>query len=350
MMYKLNKKLSATIAMASLLALSACSNQEAATNSDEVITLRFSHFMTLNDSMNKEAFEPWARQVEEDSNGRIKVEIYPSATLSKPDVTYDAAAKGTIDIGVQPHGYTSGRFPVSQIAELPGVSESGEQLSCVLHTLYDDGVISNEYADTHLLFMMGSGPHGIHTVDTPIRTPADLKGMRIRRTSSVAADMLESVGAVTVGMPASDTYTSLQRGVIDGVSLPWQPIQAFRLDELVNSHTYIPFYNAAFVVTMNKDKYESLPDDLKKVIDDNSGAQMGIKASQIFDRVNAEVRQAAVDKGDTMVEIPDPLNDPAWKAPLEAGMQKYLSSVNVEGVDTQEVYEKAKAAGAACKV
>lgn len=343
----MDKKLSSAIALASMLALSSCSNQNTATSADEVVTLRFSHFMTLNDSMNKEAFEPWARQVEEDSNGRIKVEIFPSATLSKPDVTYDAAAKGTIDIGVQPQGYTSGRFPVSQIAELPGVSESGEQLSCVLHTLYDDGVISNEYEDTHLLYMMGSGPHGIHTVDKPIRTPSDLNGMRIRRTSSVAADMLESVGAVTIGMPASDTYTSLQRGVIDGVSLPWQPIQAFRLDELVNSHTYIPFYNAAFVVTMNKDKYESLPDDLKKVIDDNSGAKMGAKASQIFDRVNAEVRQAAVDKGDTMIEIPDPLNDPAWSAPLEAGIQKYLSSV--QGVDAQEVYEKAKAAGAACK-
>ncbi len=343
----MDKKLSSAVALASILALSSCSNQSASTNDDEVVTLRFSHFMTLNDSMNKEAFEPWARQVEEDSNGRIKVEIFPSATLSKPDVTYDAAAKGIIDIGVQPQGYTSGRFPVSQIAELPGVSESGEQLSCVLHTLYDDGVISNEYEDTHLLYMMGSGPHGIHTVDKPIRTPSDLNGMRIRRTSSVAADMLESVGAVTIGMPASDTYTSLQRGVIDGVSLPWQPIQAFRLDELVNAHTYVPFYNAAFVVTMNKDKYESLPDDLKKVIDDNSGAQMGAKASQIFDRVNAEVRQAAVDKGDTMIEIPDPLNDPAWRAPLEAGVQKYLKSVS--GVDANDVYEKAKAAGAACK-
>ena len=343
----MDKKLSSAIALASILALSSCSNQNTATNADEVITLRFSHFMTLNDSMNKEAFEPWARQVEEDSNGRIKVEIFPSATLSKPDVTYDAAAKGTIDIGVQPHGYTSGRFPVTQIAELPGVSESGEQLGCVLHTLYDDGIISNEYEDTHLLYMMGSGPHGLHTVDTPIRTPSDLNGMRIRRTSSVAADLLESVGATTIGMPASDTYTSLQRGVIDEVSLPWQPIQAFRLDEIVNTHTYVPFYNAAFVVTMNKDKYESLPDDLKKVIDDNSGAQMGIKASKIFDRVNAEVKQAAIDKGDTMIEIPDPLNDSAWKAPLEAGIQKYLNSV--KGVDAQEVYEKAKAAGAACK-
>ena len=74
---------------------------------------------------------------------------------------------------------------------------------------------------------------------------------------------------------------------------------------------------------------------------------MGIKASKIFDRVNAEVKQAAIDKGDTMIEIPDPLNDSAWKAPLEAGIQKYLNSV--KGVDAQEVYEKAKAAGVACK-
>ena len=135
-------------------------------------------------------------------------------------------------------------------------------------------VISSEYDDTHLLFMMGTGPGGMHTVDQAIRTPDDLKGLRMRRPSAIAGDIIGSAGGTPVGLPATDIYTSLQRGVLDGVSLPWDATGSFRLLELTNTHTNIPFYSSAIMVTMNKDKYDSLPDDLKKVIDDNSGKAM----------------------------------------------------------------------------
>lgn len=343
-------KLSSAMLLSGMLALAGCSGENSSgTQAGDVTTLRFSHFMTQNDPINLEVFEPWAKKVEADSNGRIKVDIFPSATLSKPDGTYEATANGVVDIGVQLQGYTSGRFPMSLVAELPGISNSGEQLSCVIHKLYDDGVIADEYKDTHMLFMMGSGNHGIHTKDKAIRTPDDLKGMRIRRTSSVTADLLEALGAVPAGIAVVDTYTSLQRGVIDGVGLPWQPMAAFRLNELVNNHTVLPFYNAEFIVTMNKDKYDSLPDDLKKVIDDNSGALMGIKGSKVFDRVNDEVMKEVEAKGDTIVSITDPLNDPAWKAALEKGTQKYLDGLEKQGIDSKALYEQVKAASTACQ-
>ncbi|MCS4533254.1 TRAP transporter substrate-binding protein [Neisseria montereyensis] len=347
----MKRKLSYVALMAGLLAVAGCSNDQSSadSNSEGVTTLRFSHFMTPNDPINKEVFEPWAKKVEEDSKGRLKVEIYPSATLSKPDSTYESSVSGIVDIGVQPQGYTSGRFPISLMAELPGISTSGEQLGCVMHKLYDDGVIADEYKDTHVLFMLGSGSHSLHTKDKTIKTPADLQGMRIRRTSSVTADLLDALGAVPVGIPAMDTYTSLQRGVIDGVSLPWQPMAAFRLNELVNTHTVLPYYNAEFVISMNKDKYNSLPDDLKKVIDDNSGAQMGIKGSKIFDRINEEVMKEAAARGDTIIEIKDPLNDPAWKPALEKGTQKYLDNLKAQGIDADALYEKVKAASVSCQ-
>lgn len=136
----------------------------------------------------------WARKVEEESDGRLKVEIYPSATLSSADSTYESTANGTIDIGSQVQGYSNGRFPLTQIAELPGLSNSATQMNCMLQTLYDDGVISSEYEDTHLLFMMGTGPGGIHTIDNPIRKPEDLKGLRMRRPSAIAGDIIESAG------------------------------------------------------------------------------------------------------------------------------------------------------------
>ncbi|WP_367109561.1 TRAP transporter substrate-binding protein [uncultured Psychrobacter sp.] len=344
------------LSMAIALGMAGCSNQtdsneeaSAATATQETTTLRFSHFWPATSAMHTDVFAPWAQRLEEESDGRLKVELYPSATLSKPDVTYDAAAKGTIDIGSQAHGYTAGRFPLTTIAELPGLSNSAGQMSCMLQTLYDDGTLAGEYEDTHLLFMMGAGPGVLHTVDTPIRTPADMKGMRIRRPSAVAGDIIEATGASPVGLPATDIYTSLQRGVIDGLSLPWSPTGDFKLTEITSAHTNIPFYSSALLVTMNKDKYESLPEDLKKIIDDNSGRVMADIAGEMFDREDAKFMEEARAKGDTIIDIPDPLNDPDWKGPLLEGTNKYLADVNALGLDADGVYEKAQAASAACE-
>jgi len=351
----MRKKLPIGLTLAALLALTGCAqSNETATgakaSNDEVTTLRLSHLWPATSAAHTEIIEPWAKKIAEESGGRLKVEIYPSATLSKPDATYEAAAKGTIDIGTQLQGYTSGRFPLTQVAELPGLSSSATQMNCMLQTLYDDGVIAQEYDDTHLLFMMGTGPGGIHTVDRPIRKPSDLSGLRIRRPSAIAGDIIESAGGTPVGLPATDLYTSLQRGVLDGVSLTWDAMGPFRLIELTNTHTNIPFYSSAMMVTMNKDKYENLPDDLKKVIDDNSGMAMATAAGKVFDAQDKKYMAEAKEKGHTMINIPDPLNDPQWQGPLEAGTKKYLNDVSALGLDAQMVYEKAKEASAACNV
>ncbi len=351
-------KLSPLFSIGALVAMSliGCSNQTtdnadgSSATAQETTTLRFTHFWPATSSINQEVFEPWAKQIETDSNGRLKVELYPSSTLSKADVTYESAVKGTIDIGSQAHGYTSGRFPLTQILELPGLSSSATQMGCMLQTLYEDGTLAGEYEDSHLLFMYGAGPGALHTTDKLIRTPEDMKGLRIRRPSAVAGDIIESMGASPVGLPANDIYTSLQRGVIDGLSLPWEAVKTFKIDEVARYHTDIPFYSSALMVTMNKDKYNSLPDDLKKVIDDNSGMALANKVGEVFDKHDTTVLQAAKDDGHEVFEVLDPLNDPAWKGPLEKGTKKYLDDVTALGHDAQGVYEKAKAASAACKV
>jgi TRAP-type C4-dicarboxylate transport system substrate-binding protein len=338
------------------LSLIACSNvdnddttESVATPQEETV-LRFSHFWPATSSINQEVFEPWAKKIEEESNGQLKVELYPSATLSKPDVTYESAVKGTVDIGSQAHGYTSGRFPLTQIAELPGLSSSATQMGCILQTLYEDGTIANEYDDTHVLFMYGAGPGTLHTTNKLIKTPADMRGMRIRRPSAVAGDIIESMGASPVGLPANDMYTSLQRGVVDGLSFPWEAVTTFKIDEVTKYHTNIPFYSSGLMVAMNQDSYDALPDDLKKVIDDNSGMALAKKVGEVFDRHDLLALQSARDQGHEVFDIPDPLNDPAWKGPLEKGMQKYLKDVGDLGLDAEGVYEKAKAASLTCEV
>lgn len=340
----------AALAAVSLLGCSNQSDNGDTSSSQETTVLRFSHFYPATADVNKEIFEPWARKIEEDSNGRLKVEVYPSATLSKADTAYESTVKGTIDIGSQVQGYTSGRFPLTQIAELPGLSNSSTQTGCMLQTLYENGTISSEYEDSHLLFMFATGPGTLHTTNKLIRTPEDMKGMRIRRPSAVAGDIIESMGASPVGLPANDIYTSLQRGVVDGLSFPWEAITTFKLDELTKYHTNIPFYSSALMMTMNKDKYESLPDDLKKVIDDNSGMALTKKVGKMWDKTDLIGLQAARDRGNEVVDIPDPLNDPDWKGPLLKGTQKYLDDVSALGLDAEGVYKKAKEASVACKV
>ncbi len=349
-------KLAPILSITALAAISlfGCSNQSDSSSdeasSQETTVLRFSHFYPSTSDINEQIFEPWAKKIEADSNGRLKVEVYPSATISKADTAYESAVKGTIDIGSQVQGYTSGRFPLSQIAELPGLSNSSTQTGCMLQTLYDNGAIASEYDDSHLLFMFATGPGTLHSTNKLIKTPEDMRGMRIRRPSAVAGDIIESMGASPVGLPATDIYTSLQRGVVDGLSFPWEAMATFKLDELTKYHTNMPFYSSALMVTMNKDKYEGLPEDLKKVIDDNSGMALSKKVGAMWDKTYSVQLQAARDKGDEVIDILDPLNDPDWKGPLEKGTQKYLDDVNALGLDADGVYEKAKAASIACKV
>jgi len=132
--------------------------------------------------------------------------------------------------------------------------------------------------------MFATGPGTLHSTNKLIGTPEDMRGMRIRRPSAVAGDIIESMGASPVGLPANDIYTSLQRGVVDGLSFPWEAMETFKLNELTKYHTNMPFYSSALMVTMNKDKYEGLPEDLKQVIDDNSGMALSKKVGAMWDK------------------------------------------------------------------
>ncbi|ALM53837.1 TRAP transporter substrate-binding protein [Halomonas huangheensis] len=321
----------------------------AATSAEAATTLRMAHFWPGASGINTEIFEEWARAVEEDSGGELRVQMFPSGTLAKADDIYDATVNGIADIGVTAQGYTAGRFPLSQIVELPGVADDARQGACVLQTLYDDGQLNSEYDDTHVLFMFTTGPGYIHTVDTDVQTPADLEGLRIRRPTAVAGDILENMGASPVGMPAPDIYTSMQRGVIDGLSFPWEGMKGFRINELVEYHTQVPFYSLIFVATMNQRIWESLSPEQQAAIDANSGMRWAGQSGEVFHSIDQQGRQEAEDAGHTIRVVDDPLNDPEWSAPLQQGIDEYLAGLEERGLDqARDVYNAALAARDSC--
>ncbi|SFU81983.1 TRAP transporter substrate-binding protein [Halomonas korlensis] len=334
-------KFTACLLAASIAGLSAASAQSAT-------TLRMAHFWPGASGVNQKIFEAWAATLEEESGGELRVEMFPSGTLAKPDSIYEAAANGIADIGATAQGYTAGRFPLSQIVELPGVATTATQGACVLQTLYDEGHLDEEYADTKPLFMFTTGPGGIHTIDTDVQVPSDLEGLRIRRPTAVAGEMLENMGASPVGMPAPDIYTAMQRGVIDGLSFPWEGLKGFRINELVEYHTEVPFYTLIFVATMNQRAYDSLSPEQQAVIDANSGMKWAENAGVVFDRLDVEGKREAEDAGHTIREIENPLEHPDWQKPLQDGIDNYLAQVEERGLPAREVYEAALTASESC--
>ncbi|MGQ4878082.1 TRAP transporter substrate-binding protein [Billgrantia sp. LNSP4103-1] len=305
-------------------------------------TLRVAHFWPGASGINQDIFEAWADAVEEDAGGELSVEIFPSGTLAKPDAIYEAAVNGISDIGITAQGYTAGRFPLSQIVELPGVADSAPQGACILQSLYEEGHLDEEYDDSRPLFFFTTGPGGIHTVDTDVQKPSDLEGLRIRRPTAVAGDILENMGANPVGMPAPDIYTAMQRGVVDGLSFPWEGLKGFRINELVEYHTEVPFYTLIFVATMNQRTYDSLSPEQQEAIDANSGMKWAEKAGEVFAALDVAGKQEAEEAGHTIRVIENPLEDPDWQQPLQDGIDNYLAELEERGLSqARDIYEAA---------
>lgn len=313
------------------------------------VTLRFAHHFPAVAGAHKNIFQPWAEKVSAESNGKIEVQLFPSGTLAKPPSQYEAVKNRIADVTATIQGYTANRFPLTQVVELPGLVKSAAHGSCVLQTLYDEGHLDEEYKDTKPLFLFTHGPGLIHTKDKIIKEPTDLAGMRIRRPTAVVANILKEVKAQPVGMPAPTSYQSMQRGVIDGASFPWEGALVFRLNELAKAHTEVGgLYTLSFIVTMNKSVYDDLSPDLKKVIDNNSGKEWSARAAKDFDRLDRIGRENAVKDGHEIFTVEDGTENPAWKPILERAKEAYLTDLEARGLPARKVYARAKEIAQSC--
>ncbi|MFV0576901.1 MAG: TRAP transporter substrate-binding protein [Vibrio sp.] len=305
----------------------------------EQYTLRMSHPWPATSDINQGLTE-WANSLENASNQQIKVEIFPSQTLTKSANSYQAVVHHIADITATVQGYTANRFPLTQIIELPELVETAAQGSCVIQKLYDEGAIKQEYEDTHVLFVYTNGPGQIHMKNKQAVMPEDFTGQRIRRPTVVVGNLLTSLGAQPTGLPAPDAYEALEKDIIDGVAISWDGAKVFRLSEIAPYHTQLNLYSLSFVVTMNKQKYQSLPDNLKKIIDDHSGEQWSQHMAKVFDSLDQQAINEAKERNDHLVQ-PDEKVLAAWKPKLQEATDQYIEELEQKGLPAKQVYQRA---------
>ena len=246
--------------------------------SAQEVVLKFSTFMAPQSAVWLDMHEGWMKKVEEASKGRIKFERYPAMQLGgTPAQLYDQVKDGVADVTWTLPGTTAGRFPRVEVFELPFMMSNAEATSKA-YWEYVQTYAKDEFKDVHLLAVNVHGPGMFHSATKPIKSINDLKGMKIRGPTRQITKLLASLGATPVGMPLPGIPDALSKGVIDAAVIPWEVVPSVKVNELAKYHSEFDpslpaLYTSTFVMAMNKAKYESLPPDLKKVIDDNSGLE-----------------------------------------------------------------------------
>jgi len=229
------------------------------------------------------AHKPWFNKIEEATKGRVKVEPYWSQTLAKGPDAWNAVKTGIADMGWCVHGYWPDMTPLSDVINLPALPfKTGEKGSEVLWKLYEKfPEFQRQYKDVHTLILHTSAPYFLITIKKQVKTLEDIKGLKLRALGGVATEQLKALGATPLLIPMSDTYLALDKGVIDGMAAPWEAIYSFRLYEVVKYYTMVSLSGAGVdSIPMNKQKWDSLPQDIQQAIMSVSG----LEASKFWGR------------------------------------------------------------------
>ena len=330
----------AAAAVAAALALAA----GAASAAD--VTLRMHQFLPAQANVPTHILDVWADRVEADSDGRIEVQRYPAMQLGgTPPELYDQAVDGVADVIWTVAGYTPGRFQRIEVMELPFMMSNAEDTSRALWRLADElGMADEEFSDVHLLGLWVHGPGLIHSKE-PIVEPSDLNGVKLRAPTRTTNLLFSALGGTPIGMPVPAVPEALSKGVISATVIPWEVTPALKIAELVDHHTEFgdaALYTTAFVFAMNRDRYESLPDDLKAVIDENSGEAFSAFAGATMAEYDAPSRQIAVDAGNDIIELDDEQVE-LWREASRATIDAWVEETDGEGLDGTGLVERARA-------
>ncbi|KIC32949.1 TRAP transporter substrate-binding protein [Leisingera sp. ANG-S5] len=307
------------------------------------VTLKLHQFLPAQANVPKLILDVWADNVEEASGGRIKIDRFPSMQLGgKPPELMDQAIDGVADIVWTVVGYTPGRYPSTEVFELPFMMTNARAVSHAYWEMFDKHMKDTEFKDVHILGTWVHGPGMIHTSD-PVETPEDLEGMKIRGGGRSVNALLTELGATPVGMPVPAIPEGLSKGVIDGTTIPWEVTAALKVPELVENHTEFTgkaLYTLTFVLAMNKDKYESLPDDLKKAIDDNSGLEFSVFAGGTQADSDGPSREMALDLGNNVITL-DEEQTAIWRERAQPIYDQWIADMKEKGIDGAALIEEA---------
>jgi len=329
------------LAVAAALALGAPT-----VNAQEVV-LKLHHFLPPQATIQALVFNPWCEKIGKESGGKIKCQIYPAMQLGgTPPQLFDQAKDGVADIVWTLPTYQAGRFIKSEVFELPFMARNAESGSPALWDFVQKNAL-DEFKGVKVLALHLHDGSLLHFKDKKVTNLDELKGLKVRAPTRIGTKFLTAIGAVPVQMPVPQVTESLSKGVIDGAMVPWEVAPALKLQEVTKYHldtaAGVPrMSNSIFVIAMNEAKYNSLPPDLKKVIDDNSGLGWSKQIGKVFDGTTAPGKKLATDAGGVFDTLSQAEYD-RWGKATEGVNKEWVTEVGAKGANGEALLNDARA-------
>lgn len=304
------------------------------------------HLLSAQAPAHTQMLEPWARQVEENSNGMVKIEIYPSMSLGgRPAELVSQARDGVVDLVWTVNGYTPGLFPRTEVMELPTVYVNNPRsANLALFDMFEDE-LRQEYTGLEVMFLHVHAGQGIHMTDTLVRSPEDMVGLDMRIPTRTGAWIIEALGSNPIQMPVPELPQALQKGVVDGAFIPWEIIPPLKLQDQtkyqIEGSDMTRFGTTTFQVSMNKARWDSLPEEIQKAFKDASGKDWWGQVGDIWRGADDFGINLAVQSGNEHVVL-TPEETEVFNSALEPVVDRWISEVVDKGIDGQGLVEKAR--------
>ncbi len=281
--------------------------------------------------------QAWAKEIEERSNGQIKINIFTGGSLTPAPQIYDGVVKGISDFGLSVLAYSPGRFPVMSVVDNPLGYKDAFVATNVINAVYDK-FKPKELDDVHVCYLFAHGPGLLHTARKPVRTLAEVKGLKIRSTGTSQL-IVKAMGASPVGMSQGETYDALNKNIVDGTLVPIEALEGFKQGEVLKytTETYSSAYSQGFFVAMNLKKWNALPKNLQQIITDVSKKYEDITAKAWGDS-DESGRKFALSLGHEFIPLSDE-ESAKFKEAVKPVFAEYVKNANKKGVDGEAVLE-----------
>ena len=307
----------------------------AAVAQDKPVELKFAHWLPPTHPLAKLGIEPWTKSIADASNGSIKIVLYPAQQLGKAPDHYDMARDGIADISWTNPGYQAGRFPVFSAAELPFLMRNGIGGSAAVDAWYRQ-YAAREMADVKLCLNHVHEPGALHA-RKEIRTPEQVKGLKVRPANGTIAQFVTLLGGTNVQVPAPEARDALEKGVAEAITFPWNSMYIFGIDRATTHHVDVPFYVAAFALMFNKDAYGKLGPGQKQVIDAHCTTEWAEKITRGWSQDEETGRaKLAEAQGHTIVKLTE-AEVAAWRKAAEPLTGRWAEAVTKKGLNADEV-------------
>jgi len=279
--------------------------------------------------------ERWKKEVEKRTNGKVKVKTFPGSTLLGAKNMMDGVIDNIADIGCMVFAYQPGRFPLLEAVDLPIGFPNAKVANGVLFDLYMKYKPAS-LKDVKVLALFTAPPADIMS-KKPIRNLADLKGYELRCTGA-GVKPLKILGAVPVAMPQSETPEALQKGIVQGVFSSLDILKDFKFAEYCPYATICHMQTTSFGVIMNKKKWDSLPEDVKKVMDDLAKEHSLWVGDYIDDHVKESIEWSKKNYNLELIQL-SPAEYKLWHDKVSVLADEWKANASKKGLPAEQFFK-----------